>query len=348
MSPASSQHEPVLGFSGDHAFLSNFHPSQVTLDGRLCPNVEVAYQGAKCTDDVWRSRILSAAGPKKAKRIARSAPHRPDWLDVRVEIMRGLLRQKFSWPHLRRALLATEERELVEVNHWGDTFWGKTSAEGELVGENTLGLLLMQVRDELIGSTQAPPVLVAFDIEATCWDRPVSDEEGIPPHEVIEIGAVAWAASAESSRAEFQEFVRPVERPALSRFCRELTTIHQEQVDLAGPLSDVLPRFLQWCARFGESYLISWGKWDCNHLREECTRKDIPLALIEARHVNLKPAFAEHMLMEKQVGLGRAASTLGIPVSEPQHRAIADARTIADILDHGLGRSIQERHTVRG
>jgi len=64
--------------------------------------------------------------------------------------MRGLLRQKFSEPRQARQLLSTGRRRLVEGNHWGDRYWGMCQGEAEeWVGENRLGELLMEVRQEL-------------------------------------------------------------------------------------------------------------------------------------------------------------------------------------------------------
>lgn len=70
---------------------------------------------------------------------------RSDWEEVKLGVMEGLLREKFSDPELRRKLLATGERELVEGNDWGDSFWGVCAGRGK----NHLGRLLMKLREEL-------------------------------------------------------------------------------------------------------------------------------------------------------------------------------------------------------
>ena len=59
---------------------------------------------------------------------------------------------KFRQPELRHQLLATGGRLLIEGNRWGDRFWGMEFTEGdhELVGDNVLGVLLMDIRDDLI------------------------------------------------------------------------------------------------------------------------------------------------------------------------------------------------------
>ena len=59
--------------------------------------------------------------------------------------MRDCLRLKFEIPELREALLNTDNAKLIEGNWWGDKFWGICNG----VGENNLGKLLMEVRDEI-------------------------------------------------------------------------------------------------------------------------------------------------------------------------------------------------------
>jgi len=47
-------------------------------------------------------------------------------------------------------LLATGRRRLIEGNIWGDRYWGACQDEdGQWVGENRLGELLMEVRRDL-------------------------------------------------------------------------------------------------------------------------------------------------------------------------------------------------------
>jgi ribA/ribD-fused uncharacterized protein len=81
-----------------------------------------------------------------AKRVGAEIDLRSDWSDVKLAIMLDLVRQKFTaHSHLRRKLLATGDRQLIEVNGWGDQFWGVSRGSGY----NHLGRILMRVRDEL-------------------------------------------------------------------------------------------------------------------------------------------------------------------------------------------------------
>lgn len=72
---------------------------------------------------------------------------RPDWEQVKDEIMLELVRSKFSSVKMKRMLLATGEHELIEGNTWGDSYWGYDLVKNH--GQNHLGKILMQVRQEL-------------------------------------------------------------------------------------------------------------------------------------------------------------------------------------------------------
>jgi hypothetical protein len=129
-------------FDGPHRFLSNFYPSVVEMGGQQYPTVEHAYQAAKCDRQVYRDLVRKAKTPGNAKRLGRRAEIRPDWEKVKVEVMAGLLRQKFRDPALRAMLMETGDRELIEGNTWRDHFWGVCDG----YGHNTLGRLLMAIR----------------------------------------------------------------------------------------------------------------------------------------------------------------------------------------------------------
>jgi ribA/ribD-fused uncharacterized protein len=132
-------------FDGEFAFLSNFYPSPI-FDGNIWfPTVEHYFQAAKTTSMEEYKAIAAADTPGQAKRLGRKVMLRPDWEEVKDQVMLEALRKKFSIPTLREQLLATENKYLIEGNTWGDKYWGV--CEGE--GLNHLGALLMRVREEL-------------------------------------------------------------------------------------------------------------------------------------------------------------------------------------------------------
>lgn len=73
-------------------------------------------------------------------------------------------------------------------------------------------------------------LIVVCDLEATCWGD--GETVFIEKMEIIEIGCVLCDLSGKIVD-EFDTFVRPVQHPALSTFCTELTSITQGNVDAA-------------------------------------------------------------------------------------------------------------------
>jgi len=131
----------------EYSFLSNFYPCLIEFDGDIYPSLEHAYQAAKTNDPNERKKIREEKQVRRAKQIGRHVTIREDWEQIKVEVMRDLLKKKFENPQLRKLLLDTYPHDLVEGNNWGDTFWGVCRGHGK----NMLGVLLMQLRSELRG-----------------------------------------------------------------------------------------------------------------------------------------------------------------------------------------------------
>ena len=139
----------INSFQGEYFFLSNFFYSPFEFDGEIYSTVEHAFQAAKTFDTEQRQSIRLAASPAQAKQLGRAVQLRPDWEQVKFDIMLALLRLKFSQADLRQKLLDTGDSELIEGNTWGDKVWGCVLYKGQWVGQNHLGKLLMQVRADI-------------------------------------------------------------------------------------------------------------------------------------------------------------------------------------------------------
>lgn len=154
------QMDNIIGpFRGEYDFLSNMFHTKVTTDLGTFKCAEAAFQAYKCANkaDVEKFETLEgkdakALGGKRGLyrngRLFRIAL-RSDWDNVRLEKMLEVVRAKFSNPALAERLVETGDAELVEINTWNDKFWGAVDENGVLVGENNLGKILMQVRDEI-------------------------------------------------------------------------------------------------------------------------------------------------------------------------------------------------------
>lgn len=135
----------ISSFRNEFGFLSNFHEATIYVDGTKYRSVEHAYQAYKTLDPWSRRLIREAKTPGEAKKLGQSVLLRGDWDEVKIDLMRTFVRKKFENPFLRPLLLATNEAELIEGNTWNDTFWGVCKG----IGQNWLGKILMEVRDEI-------------------------------------------------------------------------------------------------------------------------------------------------------------------------------------------------------
>ncbi|RPI88719.1 MAG: NADAR family protein [Chloroflexi bacterium] len=137
----------IYEFQGLYRYLSNFYPLRFPITdeyGISYPTVEHAFQAAKTLDRGRRADISNRKTPSEAKKLGRTLSLRPDWEDVKVELMYGFLTQKFVLNEdLRIKLCATGSAQLIEGNTWGDRFWGICNG----TGLNILGECLMAIRE---------------------------------------------------------------------------------------------------------------------------------------------------------------------------------------------------------
>lgn len=137
----------ITVFGGLYEFLSNFYPCEIRYLGHTYRSVEHAYQAAKTHNPMDHLRIAGFRTAKEAKQWGRTLTClRPDWEEVKVSIMKTLIKKKFKADSpLAEKLLGTGDAMLIEGNWWGDEFWGKCRGKGK----NMLGKLLMRRRKKL-------------------------------------------------------------------------------------------------------------------------------------------------------------------------------------------------------
>lgn len=140
----------IKSFCCQYRWLSNFWYCEVEIDGKKYRTVEHGFQAMKTLDLEERKQIRLCSTPALAKRLGRQVVLREDWEEIKVEVMLGLLRQKFSRKVFRDRLLSTGKQGIIEGNLWHDCEWGVCFCQqcgGR--GKNMLGKLLMKVRGEL-------------------------------------------------------------------------------------------------------------------------------------------------------------------------------------------------------
>jgi hypothetical protein len=131
---------------------SNLFRRPMEFEGREYPTAEHAYQAGKARKDEVREWILSAPTPS----LVAMAAHGlytwdivPEWSRNKFDRMRKVLSAKFTQHEdLKKLLLSTGNARLVEAGRTANTVnrtWGEVNGKGM----NMLGVLLMEVRDEI-------------------------------------------------------------------------------------------------------------------------------------------------------------------------------------------------------
>lgn len=182
--------------------------------------------------------------------------------------------------------------------------------------------------------------LVIVDLEATCW----ADDDPVTPEpqdgcryvgEIIEIGAASLWFPDFTEGGSFSRFVQPKNNPILSDFCKELTTIRQEDVDQARTFPEVVAQFARVFDLENDEVLVgSWGAYDRKQIVDDYTKWDMEVPGWAERHVNLKDVAKELLGLPKKrrVSGAKTMETLGVERVGTMHRGVDDALTYAEII----------------
>ncbi len=168
------------------------------------------------------------------------------------------------------------------------------------------------------------------DLEATCCDKG-SIKRG--EMEIIEIGAVMVDKSAFNILDEFQIFIKPVRNPVLTSFCKELTSITQQQVDKSLYFPEAIKGFKNWLYQFNNFAFCSWGDYDKNQIEIDCLFHN-QTNPINASHFNIKKEFSITQDLKKKLGMAQALKHVSLSLDGTHHRGIDDARNMAKLMPY--------------
>src|SRR5215467_12677367 len=176
---ADSQTQTVIRFyrAGEKPYgvFSNLHRAAMDFEGRIYQSAEAAYQAGKPREDAVREWLLAAPH----QHLLAIAAHSllpwdivEGWATNRRARMLAVVRAKFhQHDHLARLLLETGTARIAEsatTDNAVNRRWGEVLRNGQWIGENALGKILMQVRAEIRG-TPDPPGLAPLE-QGQFWD----------------------------------------------------------------------------------------------------------------------------------------------------------------------------------
>ena len=170
--------KPIIQFSQENAFLSNFFPSPLKVNGLVWPTVEHIYQAYKASEVAERELVRLCPLAKDAKKMGQTFKLPADWETKKMVVMQKILEKKFAHgSELAQKLLDTKHCYLIEGNYWHDNFWGDCICWkcNQIPGQNQLGILLMERRDEILSEVTKDNLLSkGYNLEELEKDNPYS------------------------------------------------------------------------------------------------------------------------------------------------------------------------------
>lgn len=168
--------------------------------------------------------------------------------------------------------------------------------------------------------------LLIIDLESTCYERGKEPKGFVS--EIIEIGAVVLDGETFETIEEYQCFIKPTVYPTLSEFCKELTTITQEEVEGGLSISQAVKEIGELQSKH-EAIFSSWGYYDKKQFQQVCKHFGISYPFGPS-HISLKHEHG-NFFGERPMGMGKALRKHKLPLDGTHHRGIDDARNIAKI-----------------
>ena len=169
-----------------------------------------------------------------------------------------------------------------------------------------------------------------IDFEATCSNN----TKEIPRNEmeIIEFAGILINSNFKILK-EFTKFVKPVRHQSLTKFCTELTSISQNDVDKAEKFPEIVKTFNNEMLT-QQVLFLSWGNYDKFQLKQDCQFHNIEYPFDENNHINIKQKVCDFLEFKKQRGISGVLKFLNLRFEGTQHRGIDDVKNIIRILEH--------------
>lgn len=193
-----------------------------------------------------------------------------------------------------------------------------------------------------------------LDFECTCDSNNLNWN-----HEIIEFPVLFINSKTKHTDYIFHYYVKPKEKPILTKFATQFTGITQEQVDSAHTLETIIKLFEEFCVvnkfyfpalgsaerskkhensglkspseQLYSCCFITDGPYDfINFLEPECIRKGITIPACFKLFMDIRLVFADFFHCEK-MNINRMLRKLGLKFVGKQHSGIDDSKNIARI-----------------
>jgi len=182
-------------------------------------------------------------------------------------------------------------------------------------------------------------VLLIVDVESTCWkDRYASSRTP----EIIELGGTTLANIDGKLEVlgSFYEFVKPCLHPRISKFCTQLTSITQKDVDTASSFSVAMKSFRDKAKKTADGMSCrrmvfgSWSPYDRKQIRKDC--KSHGMRYPFGRYWDIENSFSVFMEEQRLYSVSNALLAIGEVYEGQVHRAISDSENTATIVQKAM------------
>ena len=182
-------------------------------------------------------------------------------------------------------------------------------------------------------------VLFIVDVESTCW-RGRHTSTRIP--EIIELGGTTLMIIEGKLEVlgSFSEFVKPRLYPQISKFCTELTSIEQKDIDNAPDFSVALKSFREKAKKTTNGLSCrrmvfgSWSPYDRKAIRKDCKLHNLRYPF--GRYWDIERSFSDYLGERRLYSVTNALLALNEDYEGQVHRAISDAENTATIVQKSM------------
>lgn len=150
-----------------------------------------------------------------------------------------------------------------------------------------------------------------YEAEYTCYENKSAEPDGFYP-EPIEIALKIIDLNTNKVVNYYETTVKPKAFPKLSIFCKQLTRIKQNEVDI-GISFDKLIEDLKELYELYNPYVITWSHRDKEWIMEACNRTGLsfPLGPFSV-HLDMANEFKIHNRLAKHISIRESCNFMGI------------------------------------
>ncbi|MDO8520725.1 MAG: NADAR family protein [bacterium] len=144
----NNYNDRIFFYEHEYYVFSNFSSFALEWKGKLWMTSEHAYHSEKFIDERLKEELQKTRSAHDAMKFAYANKDKylSNWDEIKLGVMKKILLAKVAQhPYVKKKLLESGDRPLIE-DSWRDAYWGWGPNKD---GENHLGKLWMEVRDEV-------------------------------------------------------------------------------------------------------------------------------------------------------------------------------------------------------